>query len=232
MKKENSLNKAARVAGLMFIFNLLVPTLGYVFIQSRLLVKTSNLSTSANIIDNQGIFSFGIISELALAIGLVALGYSLFILVRKVNQNLAFFAFIIKVTEATLMAIVTLISFIAFQMIINSNAFEAFTPQQIKSLAGFLLNQHEKLNSIPMILLGLEMVIFSILLVQSRLIPRWISYFGIFSFSLIIIYGILSVSTSEATLTLLTLPSFIFELVCGTWLLVKGITHQSQITDN
>lgn len=231
MKTEISLNKAGLIAGLMFIFNLIIPTLGYVFIQSQLLVKSSNLSTSANIIDNQGVFSFGIISELALAIGLVALGYSLFILVRRVNHSLAFFAFIIKGIEATLMAVVTLLSFLAFQMIINSNSFEAFTPQQIKSFAGFLLNQHEKLNSIPMILLGIEMVIFSVLLVQSKLIPRWISYFGIFSFSLIFIYGILSVTTSATTSTLLTLPSFIFELICGTWLLVKGITHQSEITD-
>jgi len=220
---ERVQHKAAKFAGLLFIFNLLIPTLGYIFIQSRLFDKTSNLTTSVNVIDNMGVFSIGIISELVLAIGLVTLGYFLYLLVRRVNQNLALFAFIIKVIEATLMAVVSLISFIAFQMIINSNSFDAFSPQQIKSIAGFLLNQHESLNSIPMIFLGIEMVIFSFLFVKSRLIPVWISYFGIISFSLIFIYGIFSVTTLATNIMGLTLPSFVFELICGSWLLFKGI---------
>lgn len=221
--------KAARVVGLMFLFNLLVPTLAYVFIQSRLFAKANYLTTSTNIIENQALFSFGIISELALAIGLIILAYGLYLLLRNVNENIALIAFILKCVEAALMAVVTLVSFLAFQLILHSNSFEVFQPQQIKSIAGFLLNQHEELNSIPMILLGIEMVLFSILLLKSRLIPRWMSYFGIFSFSLIFIYGILSVTTSAGNLSLLTLPSFIFELICGSWLLIKGITSQKPI---
>jgi len=216
-------HKASRVAGILFIFNLLIPTLAYLFIQSRLFVKANHLTTSANVIENQALLSFGVISELALVIGLIGLAYSLYLLLRHVNQHLAFFAFIIKGIEATLMAVVTLISFLAFQMIINSSSFEAVPPLQIKSIAGFLLNQHESLNSVPMIFLGIEMVIFSFLFVKSRLIPVWISYFGIISFSLIFIYGIFSIITSATNLMGLTLPSFAFELICGSWLLFKGI---------
>jgi len=217
--------RAARVAGILFIFNLLIPTLGYVFIQSQLFVKNNFVVTSTNIIENQGVFSFGIISELFLAIGLVVLGYSLYVLVRQVNKRVAFFAFIIKCIEATLMAVVTLISFLAFLMLINSNYFQEISFNQIQSVAGFLFNQHETLNSIPMVLLGIEMVLFSVLLVKSRLIPLWISYFGIVSFCSIFIYGILTITVFGANLMLLTVPSFLFELIIGIWLLTRGISY-------
>jgi hypothetical protein len=202
----------------------LIPTLGYVIIQSRLFVKTNYVTTSTNILENQGVFSFGIISELFLAIGLVVLGYSLYLMVRQVNKRVAFFAFIIKCIEATLMAVVTLISFLAFLILMNSHNFQVISTEQIQSVAGFLFNQHERFNSIPMILLGVEMVIFSVLLVKSRLIPRWISYSGIVSFCLIFIYGILAITTFGANLMLLTVPSFLFELIIGTWLLIRGIS--------
>lgn len=224
-KKSNKLrqNNAAKVAGWMFLFNLIIPTLGFVFIQSRFLVKGDPVLTISNVMQHKGSFYFGMISELFLSVGLVALGYSLYLLVRHVNKDLAFFAFIVKCVEATIMTVITLISFLAMQMISNTGNVQYISSEQIQSIAGFLLNQHEILNSIPIFFLGLEMVLFNVLLIKSGLIPRVISGFGVISFILIFIYSILSVSQIGTNLMLLTLPSFLFELICGCWLLIRGI---------
>ncbi|PLX19320.1 MAG: hypothetical protein C0599_11035 [Salinivirgaceae bacterium] len=204
-----------KLAGITLLFNLLIPTLSYVFIQSKLFVQGDNLLTATNVIYSKGIFNAGIIMELMLVIGLVLLGYSLYLLLRHVNEKLAMFAFVLKCIEALLVGTVTLISFLAYQMISTSEDFQ--------TLAGFLLNQHDILNAIPMFFLGIEMVIFSMLLYKSRLIPRWISVFGIISFASIFIYSLLSITTEGMNLMSLTLPSFLFELICGSWLLIKGI---------
>jgi len=222
-QQQKTMHKAAKVAGITLLFNLLVPTLSYVFIQSKLF-KGENLRTVAeNVIKGETIFRLGILSELILSIGLIVLGYSLYLMVRHVNKSVSKMALILKVVEATIMAIVALISFFALQLVLNSNAFMPIADDNIKTIGGFIFKQHSILNSIPMIFLGVEMVLFTVLLCKSALIPRWLSRFGMLSFLLIFVYAILTLTTSWTDFMLLTLPSFLFELVCGVWLLTKGI---------
>ena len=220
-EKKSVMQKAERIAGITLLFNLIVPTLGYVFIQSKLFVEGNLFLTAKNILQNEGLFRLGILLELFLAVGLVTLGYSLYVLLKHINPYFAKFAFILKVVEASLMAVVTLFSFFALQLLINSAEISTLNENSIHVFAGFIFNQHGILNTVPMFFLGIEMVIFTVLLYKSAFVPKWISGFGIFSFSLIFIYAILSIILPASNLMLLTLPSFVFELICGIWLLFK-----------
>lgn len=221
------LQKAGRIVGITFLFNLIVPTLGYVFIQSKLFVQGNLSLTAENILDNEWLFRMGTLLEVFLAVGLVTLGYSLYVLLKHLNPHFAIFAFIIKVVEASLMAVVTLISFFALQLLIHSAEISIINKNSIHVFAGFIFNQHNILNAVPMFFLGIEMVIFTVLLYKSAFVPRWISGFGILSFSLIFIYAILSIIHPRTNLMMLTLPSFLFELICGSWLLLKGISSKN-----
>lgn len=223
VEQKSNLKKAGVAAGIVFLFNLLIPTLSYLFIQSRLFVANNPLKTVENVFNNESLFRLGILSELILTIGLIILGYSLYMLVRHVNNTFARFAFILKLVEAIIMAVVTLISFLALQLLISSDIL-LNQGSDIKLMVGLIINQHSVINSIPMLFLGLEMVIFTVLLYKSELIPRSISIFGMIAFALIFIYGIISIIIPDSNIMLLTLPSFLFELVCGIWLLVKGIS--------
>ncbi|MEJ2544933.1 MAG: DUF4386 domain-containing protein [Calditrichaceae bacterium] len=186
------LQKAGRIAGITFLFNLIVPTLGYVFIQSKLFVQGNLSLTAENILDNEWLFRMGILLEVFLAVGLVTLGYSLYVLLKHLNPHLAIFAFIIKVVEASLMAVVTLISFFALQLLIHSAEISIINKNSIHVFAGFIFNQHSILNA-----------------------------------ALIFIYAILSIIHPRTNLMMLTLPSFLFELICGSWLLLKGISSKN-----
>lgn len=222
IENEKRIINASIVAGIMFLFNLIIPTLGYVFIQSKLYTITDPLQTVINVTQNQSVFYLGIISELILSVGLVALAYSLYILVRKINKDLALFAVIVKSIEAALMAVVALITFLAFHLTGSVESIENVNISQLQLLSGIILNKHSLLNSIPMIFLGLEMVIFNLLLLRSVLVPKLISGFGVLSFALIFIYSILSILNIGSDLMLLTVPSFLYELICGIWLITKG----------
>lgn len=223
-EKKSVMQKAAKIAGITFLFNLIVPTLGYVFIQSILFVEGNLFSTANNILQNEGLFRLSILLEVFLAVGLVTLGYSLFVLLKHINPYLAKFAFILKVVEASLMAVVTLFSFFALQLLIHSAEISTLNENSIHVFAGFIFNQRGIFNAGPMFLLGIEMVIFTVLLYKSAFVPKLISGFGILSFSLIFMYATLSIIHPITNLMFLTLPSFLFELICGGWLLFKGIS--------
>jgi hypothetical protein len=211
--------KIARFTGYLFLFNLLIPTLGYVFIQSKLFVAGNAIQTSNNILANEKMFRFGMLSEFILSIGLILLGISLYTLLRNVNTLLARIALFLKSTEATLMAVVTLLSFLALQILLSNSS----AGTDSNSLAGLLLIQHGTLNALPMLILGIEMVIFNYLFCKSQMIPRWLARFGMISFFLIFVFSIGSIVEPELASMLLTLPSFIYELIIGIWLIAKGV---------
>jgi hypothetical protein len=210
--------KTGKFAGYLFLFNLLIPTLGYVFVQSKLFVAGNPIQTSTNIIANENMFRIGLLSEFILSVGLILLGISLYQLLRNINTLFARIALLLKTTEAALVAVVSLLSFLALQILIGNS------PSGIdsESLAGILFNQHGTLNSVPMVFLGIEMVIFNYLFCKSQMIPKWMARFGMISFVLIFIFSICSTVAPQLASMLLTLPSFIYELVIGIWLIIKG----------
>ncbi len=91
-----------------------------------------------------------------------------------------------------------------------------------------MMNMHATLFAIPMLFLGLYMTIFSYLFYKSGYIPRALAGLGILSFVLIFIHALATIVTPEYTSMLITVPSGLFELLIGAWLLVKGIKVHGQ----
>jgi hypothetical protein len=222
-----SQHKAAKIAGFMFLFALIVPTLNWAFILSKFNVVNDALATANNIMANEFLFRIGLFIELIMSIGLVVLALALFVILKQVNKSLALFALLLKMVEATLAVVIVLVSFIALQ-ILNGEAFlTAFTLEQLQVPAGLILNSHTALFSIPMVFLGLDMMIFSYLFFKSRYIPRILAGFGIFSFALIFIHASMYIIAPEYAMMpinqiIFWAPSGLFEIVIGIWLLFKG----------
>ncbi len=225
---EASLHKAAKIAGFMFLFAFIVPTLNWTFILSKFNVADDTIATANNIMANELLFRFGITIELIMSIGLIVLGMSLYIILKSINKSFALLALLLKMIEATMAAALVLVSFISLQFITGSDYLTAFTPEQLQASVGFLLKQHTALYSIPMVFLGLDMMIFSYLFYKSKYIPGILALFGIISFALIFIHALMFILAPEyATMPINQIifwaPSGLFEIVIGIWLLIKGL---------
>ena len=92
--EKTSQHKAAKVAGIMFLFSLIVPSLNWAFILSKLVVAENVVATANNIMSNEFQFRIGITVELIMSLGLVVLGLELYIVLKNVNKNLDLFALI------------------------------------------------------------------------------------------------------------------------------------------
>lgn len=228
---DPSQRKVVRVAGFMFLFSLLVPFLNWTFVLSKLIVAENVIATANNIVANQLLFRIGITIELIMSAGLIVLALALYIILKPVNRNLALLALLWKLVEATITTAIVLVSFIALQFL-NGDAYVAvFTPEQLQAPVGFLLNEHTALYSIPMLFLGMDMMVFSYLFFKSKYIPRILASFGILSFALIFIHALMYILAPEyATMpinqVIFWVPSGLFEIIIGIWLLFKGINVQ------
>ena len=206
--------KISRVAGFMFLFSFIVPAFNWVLVLSSFISNGDVSATTNNIYNNQSLFRIGLSIELIMSIGLVVLACALYTILKNVNRNLSLTALLLKMIEAAITTVIVLITFIA---LLHGG-----------DVVGFLINKHTVLYSIPMLFLGLDMTIFSYLFLKSGYIPGWIAKFGMISFMLIFIHSIMFIVTpqyAEMSINQIIFwtPSGIFELIIGSWLLLKGI---------
>ena len=223
--------KAARVAGFMFLFSFIVPTLNWAFVLSKFTVAKNVMATAKNIMANELLFRIGITIELIMSVGLIVLGLALYIVLKSVNKNLALLALLLKLVEATIAASIVLVSFIALQVLNGDGFIATFTPEQLQVPVGLILNAHTAVFSIPMVFLGLDMMVFSYLFFKSKYIPRVLAGFGILSFALIFIHSLIFIlapryATMPINQIIFWSPSGLFEIVIGIWLLSKGLKIQ------
>lgn len=224
----SSNSKTARVAGFMFLFAFIVPTLNWTFVLSKFIVAENVMATAKNIMANDLLFRIGITIELIMSAGLVVLAASLYTILKTVNKSLALLGISLKLVEAAIVAIIVLVSLIALQVLKGQANLSAFTAEQLQATIGFLLNKHTAMYSIPMVFLGLDMMIFSYLFFKSDYIPRLLAAFGFLSFALIFIHALMFIIAPEYAAMpinqiIFYAPSGLFEVIIGIWLLFKGV---------
>ncbi|NJD54012.1 MAG: DUF4386 domain-containing protein [Candidatus Methanoperedens sp.] len=231
--EEASQRKAAKVAGLMFLFIVIGWTLNWTLIDSKLIVAGNVTATVNNIMANELLFRIGITNQLIFSISGVVLALALYIILKPVNKNLALLALFLKLTEAILGAVIALGSFIALLILNGQASLTAFEQEYIQALVGLFLNGRISISAIPMVFLGLNLMVFFYLLLKSKYIPGILASFGILSYALIFMYALITIlSPNYAAIMIIQIiswaPSVIFELIIGLWLLIKGVNVEQR----
>ena len=224
----NSIQKHARIAGIFFLFNFLIPSMNWSFVLSKFAVAGNVTATANNILNNEFLFRLGISFELLMAVGLIVLALLLYQILKAINKTLAMLALFLKLIESTLIAVTVLIPFFALQIIKEASGLNGLTLAQLQYPLGLIFNSHTAIMSIPMVFLGIDMILFCYLFFKSNYIPRMIAAFGILSFALIFIHALMFILTPEyaempINQIIFWTPSGLFEIVIGIWLIVKGL---------
>ena len=155
---DASQRRAARAAGFLFLFCLILPTLNWAGVLSRLVVPDDAAATARNIMANESLFRVGMTIELMMAVGLVVLAAVLFTVLREVNGGLALVGLGLKLVEAGLVAAIVLVSFAALEAADGATHVAGFTPEQLQAPVGPILTAHTSLYTVPMVFLGTDLM--------------------------------------------------------------------------
>ena len=74
---------------------------------------------------------------------------------------------------------------------------------------------------------GLGALIFNSLLYQSKLIPQWLSVWGLIGATLLLVMGLLRMFSDSDSMIFLAIPLILNELVLAVWLIVKGFNSSA-----
>ena len=221
-------DKAARVAGAVYLSMALVAPFSLIYIPSTLIVRGNATATANNILAHEALFRLGIVADLISSVIFVCLAIALYRLLSGVNK-----------TQASLMVALVLVSVaVGFMDVLNNIAaltlfrggefLGVFDKPQRDSLAMLFLRLHGQGIVINEIFWGLWLVPFGVLVIKSRFLPRilgaWLILNG-FAYLAISFTGLL-VPQYNAMVYNIAFPVLFGEMAIALWLLIKGAKVQ------
>lgn len=219
-----STKKVARVAGILFIIATVASLLGSGLTGSIVGAPDYLVQIAAN----KNLIVVGALLAFVAAAGSAGIAIALYPVLRKYNEGLALGSVGFRIVEAVfyIVSALGLLSLLSLSQEYASAGPQAASTFQvlgtlisaIRVWAGFVLG---------VIAFCLGAAMYYYVMYRSRLIPRWLSAWGlaglalVFSMTLLIAFGE-RISGPSGMLVLLAVPIALQEMVLAVWLIVKG----------
>ena len=217
----NSNRKTAIIVGVLFITATVAGVLSLVF--------TGSLNAPdylAKVSANENQILIGALLMLIMGFAVAGIGIMMYPILKKHNEALALGYVGFRVIEGVLfiVSVVSLLSLLTLsQEFVKAGAPDA---SHFQTLGTLLQEEQYWVYHMGTISFGLAAPIFYYLLYQSKLIPRFLSVWGLIGVplwlaaSLLIMFG--SLTASSGLVMFLYLPIGVNEMVLAVWLIVKG----------
>ena len=221
-----SLRKAARIVGVLFIAATVFSILGGVLIGPILDDPDYLINVSAS--ENQVLI--GVLFELIAAGAVAGTAIALFPIFKKHNEALALGYVGGRIIEGVFI-IVSAIGALLLLTLSREYVAGASDASHFQTLGSVLLAERDWNFLVgPNLVFSLNALIVSYLLYQSRLVPRFLSVWGLIGAPLILAAGLLimfGLPRLSYISLLLALPIALFEMVLAVWLIVKGFNSSA-----
>lgn len=213
-------NKAiARIVGILYIIGTVAGILSVTFTGSVIGSADVLMKVSANVNEAK----LGTLFILIMGISLALVPAVIYPVVKKYNEALALGYVVFR---GALETFIYIISAIWLLLVVLSK--EYATSASFQSVNHLLSNSGEQIHSFTMIIFSLGALMFYYLLYRSKLIPKWLSGWGLIAGIIYLVTGITAMFGTVSTLVLM--PLALQEMVMAVWLIIKGFN--SSINDS
>lgn len=212
----------SRIAGISYIFVILLAVLKLALVESQIIVPEDALLTTQQIVASEGLFRIGMGMELLMYLGVALLSVSLFVVTKSVNRNLSLLGIGMRLGEAVIGGLMILLWGLVPLFLIEGES----DLSEVAKLVGVFVSLREAGLSMLMTFMGIGGTVFLYLFYRARLVPRWMAVWGMWTYVSTFFYSFAAILFGELPEMLAMLvfaPGTIFEFVFGIWLLVKGV---------
>ena len=215
--------RIAVVAGVLFITATLADVISRVALVQPILSAPVDF---AKVSANEGQVLFGALLLLIGAAAAAGIAIALYPVLRKHNEGLALGSVGFRLLEAALyigIVVCLLLLVTLSQESANAGAAAASGYQVPGAL---LMAARDSLGEVAVLTFGLGALMYYWVFYQSRLVPRWLSGWGLVAIALVMVSGLLVMlgltEPMSTTQVVLALPIAVQEMVLAVWLIAKG----------
>jgi hypothetical protein len=211
----NSNRTTATIVGTLFIIGTVSGILSTVFTAPILGASDYLVQVAANEIQ----MITGAFFVLFMGLSLALVPVMMFPLFKKQNETLAIGAVVFRGPIEVAVYILMVVSWLLLTVVSRESA-NAVDASSFEALGTVLLKTSETINPVLEIVFSLGALMFYVLFYQTRLIPRWLSGWGIVGAVVYLIAGVLALFGTKLEILLALLG--VQEMVMALWLIIKG----------
>lgn len=218
------IQRDARLAGLFYVLMAVTGPFVVVYVPGQLFIPGNPAGTAANIFAHQVLFRAYIVVGLFSELFFIATVLALFRLFRDVGRELATIMVILVLIEAPLSFLGIAHEIATLSFIQNADLLAVFDPAQRDVLATLMITVEGQGSAVSELFWGLWLLPLALLVYRSGFLPRflgvWLFLNGV-AYIAISFTGILA-PEHLGTVSTITLPILMGEVVFALWLLVLG----------
>jgi hypothetical protein len=223
----NTHRKTAIIVGVFTIISMVSAIIGGdVFLAS---IDDPDYLTAVSANESQVLI--GVLLMLALVASVVAIPIVMFPILKKHSESLALGYVGVRIFEGffdvAIYGISPLLLLTLSRDFVNAGAPDASYFQTSGAVLLALNHWSHVLENFPY---GLGALIFNVLLYRSRLIPRFLSVWGLIGATLMLVTGLLRMV--DPSWVYLALPILLYEMVLAVWLIVKGFNPSAIVSES
>src|SRR2546427_1851382 len=221
-------DKAARVAGAVYLSMVVTAPFSLIYIPSTLIVRGNATATANNILAHETLFRLGIVADLITSIIFICVVLALYRLLSGVNKTLASLMVALVLVSAAVGFMNVLNNIAALTLFRGSDFLAVLDKPQRDALAMLFIRLHGQGNVINEIFWGLWLFPFGVLVMRSGFLPRilgvWLIING-FAYLTTSLRGLLAPQYMEKVSNI-AFPVLFGELAIMLWLVIKGAKVQ------
>jgi hypothetical protein len=168
----NSINKTARIAGVLYLIYIVTTIVADVFGRSKLIVFGDATATAQNIMSSEWQFRIGVTGDLVSIVFFLLAAWALYVLLKPVNKDLALLFVLLNLGGVAVYSINLLNQFAAVLLLSGADYLKVFQADQLQALAMFFLNLHHNGYWIAQIFFGAWLFPLGYLVFKSGFLPR------------------------------------------------------------
>ncbi len=218
-----TIQKYARIAAALFLISLVAGGFGEAYVPSKLIVSGDAVATAQNIKGSEFLFRLGFAGFLVESVCDTALSVILYVLLRRVNKDLALLAAFFGLVGTVLFAVSELFYFAALPILGGGGYLQTFSPDQLNTLALLSLKLFGLGAAIFTVFYGVAWIVRGYLIFRSGYLPKFLGVLmtiGGLGFVARNFLLVLAPAYPSGSLLLLLFPG---GLILTIWLLVKGV---------
>ena len=221
----NSQRRLSVALGVAFLFQATTSLMSGMIPMS--LIVTGNIDQSMiNIARHAALMRANFLGDLTTAVGVIALGVLLFVLLRKHGEILALIALGCYMLEVALGAVSKIPAFTLLR--ISQEYASKGRPGDLQILGNLALETMNFGFGLLMLPFCIGAILFYYLLYKSHVIPRILSVWGLISVPVVLVATVLVIAGYKVPF-LVYVPYVPFEWVVGAWILIAGLKVTAEV---
>ena len=218
-----SIQTYARIAGALILVTTVSGFFGEAYVPSRIIVSGDAAATAGNLTTLNFLFRLGFASYLVEALCDIALALIFYVLLRPVQKDLALLSAFFGLVGTGFYAVAELIGFVATLAVGHTEAFKAFSPDQLHDLVLLSLKVFGLGAGTSFVFYGVASVLRGYLIFRSGYFPRLLGALLMLAGLGFITKTFTVVLTPAYSSNALLLPMFLAGVLLMVWLLVRGV---------